>query len=154
MTLQNEARFAFKGRLRRPDGELRWVEFTGERLPQPNDGSRRTLIGVAQDVTSREQAAVSMRQNATLFSTLIEQAPMGTSTWSMRSSVLKQVNREAMPIFTSVNPLLGRDFDEVMEIIWGPEDRAARVWPRLPEHPEDWRALHLAALFRAAPRHR
>ncbi len=118
-TLQNEANFHFKGRLRRPDGEVRWIEFAGRRMLAP-EGTPATLIGIAQNVTERERAEAGLRQNAILFSTLVEQAPMGTYVVDAEFR-LQQVNAEAMPAFASVQPLIGRDFQEVMEILWGPE---------------------------------
>lgn len=34
---------------------------------------------------------------------------------------LQQVNTLAAPIFSNIHPLIGRDFSEVMQILWGPE---------------------------------
>jgi PAS domain S-box-containing protein len=108
---QTGARFMFKGRVRRADGELCWVELTGKRAHSPG-GTPIVLIGTAQDVTAKEQATSRLRQNATLFSTIIERAPIGTFVVDAQFRV-KQVNPVAIPVFASVNPLIGRDFDEV-----------------------------------------
>jgi PAS domain S-box-containing protein len=72
------------------------------------------------DISERKRADAAMRQNAILFSTIIEQAPMGVYAVDAQFR-LQQVNPEAMPIFANVHPLIGRDFNEVLEILWGPE---------------------------------
>ena len=73
-----------------------------------------------RDVTERKQVEAAERQNAALFNSLIEQAPMGVYVVDSRFN-LRQVNSEAMPIFKEIHPLLGRDFREVLDILWGPE---------------------------------
>ncbi len=72
------------------------------------------------DITPRKQAEAVLRQNEALFSILIEQAPLGVYVVDAQFR-LQQVNSIAMPAFAHVNPLIGRDFSEVMEILWGPE---------------------------------
>jgi len=127
---QPGARFYFKGRLRRPDGESRWIEFTGKRVPGP-EGAPASLVGTAQNVTAREQTEAALRQNAALFNDIIDQAPLGAYVVDADFRV-KQVNSVALPAFVSVNPLIGRNFDEVMEILWGPErgGEFARIFRR------------------------
>jgi len=73
-----------------------------------------------QDVTNSKRAELTLRQNAALFATLVEQAPMGVYVVDSQFR-LQQVNAAALPVFSSIAPLIGRDFDEVMEIQWGPE---------------------------------
>ena len=73
-----------------------------------------------RDVTQRKRVEAALQQNAALFATLIEQAPMGVYVVDGQFR-LQQVNTEAMPTFETVRPLIGRDFNEVMEILWGPE---------------------------------
>jgi two-component system CheB/CheR fusion protein len=53
--LSGGSRFHFLGRIRRRNGEIRWVEFTG-RPVGGSDGSQRVMHGTAADVTSRMQA--------------------------------------------------------------------------------------------------
>jgi len=75
---------------------------------------------VVRDITERRRAEAAMQKNAALFSVLIAQAPMGTYVVDAQLR-MRQVNPEAMPTFASVQPLIGRDFQEVMEILWGRE---------------------------------
>ncbi len=72
------------------------------------------------DITARKRAEEVLRQNEALFSTLIEQAPLGVYVVNADFRV-HQVNPRALPAFGSIDPLLGRDFAEVMEFLWGPE---------------------------------
>lgn len=74
---------------------------------------------VVRDISQRKRLEDSLQQNASLFSTLIAQAPMGTYVVDAQFRML-QINAEAMPAFASVRPLIGRDFNEILEILWGP----------------------------------
>ncbi len=73
-----------------------------------------------QDITERRQAEAVLRQNSEMFARLIEQSPAGVYVVDAQFQ-MRQVNAVAAPVFASVNPLIGRDFDEVMQILWGPE---------------------------------
>ncbi len=61
-----------------------------------------------------------LRASEGLFSSLVEQAPFGMYVVDAQFRV-QQVNRRAMPVFATVKPLIGRDFSEVIRILWGPE---------------------------------
>ena len=89
----------------------------------PARDSSGTVVGasqVARRMTERRRAEAVLRQNAALFATLISQAPMGTYVVDAQFRV-RQINAEAMPAFASVQPLIGRDFRQVLEILWGAE---------------------------------
>jgi PAS domain S-box-containing protein len=72
------------------------------------------------DITERKQADAALRANTALFYEIIEQAPGGVYVVDAQFR-LAQVNAEALPTFASVQPLIGCDFDEVMDVVWGPE---------------------------------
>jgi len=72
------------------------------------------------DVTLRKQAEATLRQNEALFSTLIEQAPLGVYVVDAQFR-MRQVNSLAEPAFGTIRPLIGRDFTEVLETQWGPK---------------------------------
>ena len=107
-------------RLRHPDGTWRW--FGGRKTPftRDADGNVREVIGTSSDISERKKAAEALHQNAELFSTLIAQAPMGTYVVDAQFRV-HQVNAEALPVFAAVQPVIGRDFREVLNVLWGPE---------------------------------
>lgn len=55
--IEGGAAFHFEGRIRRPpDGELRWVEFTGRLDPEARAKGHARVVGITADVTSRRQA--------------------------------------------------------------------------------------------------
>ncbi|WP_310570188.1 PAS domain S-box protein [Gemmatimonas sp.] len=67
-----------------------------------------------------DEVEVALRRNEALFSTIIEQAPGGVYVVDAQFRVA-HMNAQTRPYFAAVQPLIGRDFDEVMEIVWGPE---------------------------------
>ncbi len=98
-------------------------EFPASITIAPLKDAAGKVIGtsrVLRDVTERKRAEEVLRENAAVFSTLIAQAPMGTYVVDAQFR-MRQINAEAMPAFGSVHPLIGRDFQEVVEILWGPE---------------------------------
>ncbi len=72
------------------------------------------------DVTARKKAEIMLRQNEALFSALVNLAPTGMYVVDSKFC-LQQVNARAMPAFAQVDHKIGRDFGEVMKILWGPE---------------------------------
>ena len=109
--------FVFEHRVRRGDGQWRLCSIRA--VPILDDGGEvREWVGVHTDITERKRAEDTLRQNAAMFSTLIAQAPMGTYVVDAQFR-MKEVNAEARPAFASVQPLIGRDLGEVMEILWG-----------------------------------
>ncbi|MBC7561440.1 MAG: PAS domain S-box protein, partial [Gemmatimonadaceae bacterium] len=68
----------------------------------------------------RHHGEAALRRNTALFSEIIEQAPGGVYLVDAQFRVA-QMNAETRPYFAAVQPLIGRDFDEALEIVWGPE---------------------------------
>ncbi len=69
------------------------------------------------DIAERKQAEETLRRNEALFSALIGQAPVGV--YVVDSGFrLQQANPIAMAIFGNVSPLIGRDFSEIIHILW------------------------------------
>jgi signal transduction histidine kinase len=105
--------------IERPDGTRRHV------VPYPDPlfdaaGEVTGAVNMLVDITDRKRAEAVLRQNEALFSILIEQAPLGVYVVDAQFR-LQQINSIAMPAFANVRPLAGRDFSEVMNILWGPE---------------------------------
>ncbi len=100
-------------------GEEIFVETSVSRM-LGKDGVPSGLLGVVRDITEQRLAEEGIRQNEALFSSLIAQAPGGVYVVDAEFRVL-QVSAGARPTFASVEPVIGRDFDEVMKTLWGPE---------------------------------
>jgi PAS domain S-box-containing protein len=75
---------------------------------------------IARDITERKQAEAALQQSEGLFSTVVDQAPNGMYVVNAQFC-MQQVNSRALPVFSAVHPLIGRDFSEVVQILWGPE---------------------------------
>ncbi|MFN0080410.1 MAG: PAS domain S-box protein [Prosthecobacter sp.] len=101
-------------RFRRKDGS----EFDGEVVgrQRPEGG----YLGILRDITERSRAEAALSQNAALFAKIIEQAPGGVYVMDAQLRV-REVNTEALPVFATVQPVIGRELGEVLEALWGPE---------------------------------
>ncbi|QJX00534.1 PAS domain S-box protein [Frigoriglobus tundricola] len=62
-TLETGQRFHFRGRFRRPNGDLRWIELTG-RLEPAAPGAPARIVGTGADITDLTRAAERERQTA------------------------------------------------------------------------------------------
>jgi PAS domain S-box-containing protein len=94
----------------------RWYKVSAFRVGGVE--SRKVAV-LFYDITSNKQAEAALRQNEALFSALVNQAPTGLYVVDAQFR-LQQVNALAMPAFEKVHPRIGRDFAEVMHILWGP----------------------------------
>ncbi len=96
-----------------------WMDF---QLAPLRDGEGRIthLIPSATDITERKRSEEALRQNAELFVRLVDQAPTGMYVVDADFR-MQQVNALAAPVFAKVDRLIGRDFAEVMEVLWGPD---------------------------------
>ena len=77
---------------------------------------RRVAISV-QDITERKRAEHLLRQNHDTFFHLIENAPFGVYVVDAQFR-LRQVSTAARKAFGDIDPLIGRDFDEVLRLVW------------------------------------
>jgi PAS domain S-box-containing protein len=84
------------------------------------DGTVTAVCGTTRLTTERKRAESLLRQNEALFSALVEQAPNGVYVVDGQFR-LQQINARALPTFAKVEPKIGRDFGEVMEVLWGAE---------------------------------
>ena len=80
----------------------------------------RDATGDVYGILVQGHEVTALRRNTALFSQIIEQAPGGVYVVDTQFRVM-QMNAETRPFFASVESLIGRDFDEVLEIVWGPE---------------------------------
>lgn len=92
------------------------------RLRETEDELRQTSQHFEFSLQSSQTAL--FRQNLDLrydlFSTLVEQAPMGVYVVDSQFRI-QQVNPQASPAFEHLGPAIGRDFNEILELQWGAE---------------------------------
>ena len=118
--LEKRLYFSHEFRIRRPDdGQERWIGNRAE-TEYDADGTAVRHFGVAIDITERKKAEHHKLQNAELFSSLIDQAPIGTYVVD-RYLRLLQINPVAMPAFAGLDPLIGRSLYDVCAVLWPPE---------------------------------
>jgi PAS domain S-box-containing protein len=78
------------------------------------------LVGcvlVFRDITERKQGDEALHRSAETFAALVERSPLGIYTVDADFRIAN-VSAGSMPAFRNVQPLIGRDFAEVMRIIW------------------------------------
>ncbi|MFM2167322.1 MAG: hypothetical protein RIS79_1693, partial [Verrucomicrobiota bacterium] len=86
------------------------------------------FVSVQRDITERLQAELMAHRSQALFTALFAQAPVGVYVVDSKFR-LRQVNPKAKPVFASMQPHIGRDFGEVVHILW-PKKIAAEVIKR------------------------
>ena len=69
----------------------------------------------------RREAEAAVRQRTLQFETLVDNAPLGVYHVDADFRI-RQVNPTALPVFGDIPDLVGRDFDEVIHILWPKAD--------------------------------
>ena len=77
------------------------------------------LLAVSRDVTERKQVEEVARLRTEQFETLFNDAPVGVYLIDA-DFCIRQVNPRALSAFGPIPGLIGRDFAEVMHILWPP----------------------------------
>jgi PAS domain S-box-containing protein len=81
------------------------------------DGKLKGEWGTNRDITERKRAEEALRRNEKMFSTLVDAAPFGVY-FIDADFRLRSINKGAEPVFSGIHPLIGRDFAEILHIIW------------------------------------
>lgn len=108
------------------------IEIEGETSARPNvrrvwneswhplkdlTGKVHSISIVVEDITDRKQAQRQLRAAHDTFQHLVENSPFGV--YAVDADFrLVQVSRGAQKVFENVHPLLGRDFADVLRVIW------------------------------------
>jgi PAS domain S-box-containing protein len=111
-------------RYRLVDAESREVARDGRELVFLNnmvgiveDGYLKGEWGTNRDITERKRAEDALRRNEQMFSTLVDAAPFGV--YFIDSEFrLRATNKGSQAVFSGIDPLIGRDFAEILRIIW------------------------------------
>ena len=73
--------------------------------------------GTNRDITERKSAEEALRRNEQMVSTLIDAAPFGVYFIDAEFR-LRAINKGSQAVFRDIEPLIGRDFAEILRIIW------------------------------------
>ena len=110
------APFVFEHRVRRHDGV--WRTFAIRAIPITDaTGAIAEWVGVHNDVTDYRQAQQRIERSAETFAKLVTSNPFGIYVVDADFR-LTTVSHGAQTVFAGIDPLLGRDFDEVLHIVW------------------------------------
>jgi PAS domain S-box-containing protein len=82
-----------------------------------DDGSVEVVAGSTRDITKHKQTEEAVRQRTEQFETLLNEAPLGVYMVDGDFRI-RHVNPIARSAFGSIPDLLGRDFDEVIHVLW------------------------------------
>jgi PAS domain S-box-containing protein len=127
--LERYGRIARVGRPERWEDEVaelgRWFDVYAWRVGR----SRDRLVAVSfRDITERKRADERTRASSETFRRLVEDSPFGVYVVDADFR-LSMVSAGAQKVFQNVRPLIGRDFDEVLRVIW-PEPAASEFVAR------------------------
>ena len=90
------------------------------------DDDQHQRVGVSfKDITERKRAEALLRSNHDTFFSLVQNAPFGLYIVDTQFR-LCQVSTASQKVFKNVRPLIGRDFTEVLRLIW-PEPFASEA---------------------------
>jgi two-component sensor histidine kinase len=111
-------------RIVRRDGRVGWLAGLG-RVERAVGGNPLRMSGISIDITDRKRDEEALRASHGTFQHLVDRSPFGIYVVDADFR-LAQVSEGAQKVFENVQPLLGRDFGEVLHTIW-PEPFAAEV---------------------------
>jgi PAS domain S-box-containing protein len=125
----SDADWSFECRIRRVDGQVRWIWVTGMRFCD-DAGAVSTLAGIIQDITERKRSAEALEASEVKFRLFAEHAPVALAMFDTQMRYLA-VSRRWLSDFGIENSesVIGRSHDD--------------LFPDLPEH---WRLAHRRAL--------
>ncbi len=106
----------------------------------------------AADIIERGQAIEALRHRAAQHETLFNQSPLGVFLVDAGFRI-REVNPVALPAFGDIPNLVGRDFDEVLRILWE-RGLCGRARRHFPAYAGNRRAIHVARTGRVSHRPR
>src|SRR5580658_8078170 len=106
-------RFAFDCPTDRSIGFLSaQMEFTGNPL------TAYRMAGLIGDITDRKNIEEAVKRRAAQYQTLLNQAPLGVYLVDADLRI-RDVNPTALRVFGNISNLIGRDFEDVIHLLWG-----------------------------------
>ncbi len=114
--VRTQTPFIFEHRVRRHDGH--WRLFAIRAIPVfDSHGNIREWVGVHRDITDRQRAQDQLERNAKTFANMVVSNPFGVYVVDADFK-LTNVSRGAEKTFENIEPLIGRDFAEILRIVW------------------------------------
>ena len=108
--------FVFEHRVRRRDGA--WRRFAIRAIPVfDSTGQIREWVGVHSDITEVTEKRLQLSRNAETFASLVRNNPFGIYVVDNAFRLI-QFSEGAAKIFAGIEPLVGRDFAEILRLIW------------------------------------
>ncbi|MGZ2413094.1 PAS domain S-box-containing protein [Sphingomonas sp. F9_3S_D5_B_2] len=103
-------------RLRHRSGEYRWVIGRAQCVREA-DGRISRWYGTCTDIHDQKVAEEQIRRNHDTFYSLIQNNPFGIYVVDS-DFCLAEASQGSQKVFADVDPLIGRDFAEVLRIVW------------------------------------
>ena len=131
--------FDLEHRVKRTDGTLGWTRSRA--IPILDDqGSIIEWLGAGSDITERKQAESELRQSHDTYLSLIENNPFGIYLIDADFR-MAQVSASVKTAFGAITPLIGRDFGEILKILWQ-EPTAGEITTRFRDTLETGEGYH------------
>lgn len=80
-------------------------------------GEGRRVVGIAEDVTVATHAQAQLARNAKTFEAIVSHNPFGIYVVDDRFRLVR-VSQGAQAVFAGIDPLIDRDFAEIIRIVW------------------------------------
>ena len=103
-------------RLRLEDGTERIILDRPFDTVDPVSGARR-VVGLASDITEFRKAQELLARNAETFTNLVVSNPFGVYVLDADFRLV-QLSHGTRDVFAGIDPLIGRNFDEIVHILW------------------------------------
>ena len=108
--------FDLEHRVKRTDGNLGWTRSRA--IPLLDEmGEIVEWLGAASDITEQKHAETALRQSHDTYLNLIENNPFGVYLIDSDFRMAK-ASASVHKTFGTIVPLIGRDFEEVVRILW------------------------------------
>jgi PAS domain S-box-containing protein len=107
---------AVRYRLVLPGGEIRHIHDRGFVTVNPYGDGRR-VVGIAEDVTETTSALLQLAANAATFEAMVRNNPFGLHVVDSNFRLL-HASIGTMRVFADIDPLIGRDFAELLRLVW------------------------------------
>ena len=99
--------------------------LNARRVVDPRQRTERILLAI-EDITERKQAEAALQLSLARFEALFHSSPVGMYLVDAEFRI-RLVSPVARPVFGDIKELIGRDFDEVIHILWHAEYAAEIV---------------------------